>query len=109
MTANGTTRKTEEATVFVCDVDTCVQGQLLKESLAVLSLGTVCEESSYSYEWHPGQQSYLIKNARQSICKANNHIPLVVQGVQATEHQTKALGDLKPAQAVGDHKRRVET
>ena len=29
--------------------------------------------------------------------------------MQATEQQTKALGDQKPAQAVGDHERRVET
>ena len=35
--------------------------------------------------------------------------PLVVPGVQATEHQIKALGDQKQTQIVGDHERRVET
>ena len=37
--------------------------------------------------------------------QASHHI----SGVPATEHQTKALGDLKQAQAVGDHERSVET
>ena len=33
----------------------------------------------------------------------------MVPGVQATEHETEALGARKLAQAVGDHERRVET
>ena len=33
----------------------------------------------------------------------------VVPGVQATVHQTKALGDRNQTQAVGDHERSVET
>ena len=36
-------------------------------------------------------------------------IPLVVPGAQATEHQTKALGERKRTPAVGDHEQRVET
>ena len=42
-------------------------------------------------------------------CNADSHIPLVVLGVQATEHQIKCLDDRKPAQAVDDHEGRVET
>ena len=42
-------------------------------------------------------------------CNTDNHIPLVVLGVQATEHQTKVLGDRESTQAVDDHERRVET
>ena len=41
--------------------------------------------------------------------KTDNHIPLVVPDVQATDHKTKALDDRKPAQDVGDFERRVET
>ena len=36
-------------------------------------------------------------------CKTDNHIPLVVPGVQATEHRTEALGGRKQVQAVDDH------
>ena len=38
VTANGTTHKIEEATVYVCDLDMFVQDQLMKESPAVLQL-----------------------------------------------------------------------
>ena len=62
MTANGTLQTTEEATVFVFDLDMLVQVQLLKESLAV----QLCAQNGSPYEWHPGQPSYLIKNWRQS-------------------------------------------
>ena len=61
MTANGTTRTTEGATVHVCDLEMFVQVRLLKESPAVLSLGKLCEEVGCSHEWHPGQPSYLMK------------------------------------------------
>ena len=66
MTANGTAHKTEEATEQVCDLDMFVQAQFLKESPAVLSLGKLCEEIGYRYEWHPGQPPDLIENGRTS-------------------------------------------
>ena len=60
VTAIGTTHTTKEATVCVCDLDMFVEVQVLKESPAVLSLGNLCEERGCSYEWHPGQPSFLI-------------------------------------------------
>ena len=86
-----------------------VQVQVLKESPAALSLENLFEENGCSCERHPGKPSYLIHSGRQIECKIDENIPLVVPGVQATEHHTKALGDRKPAQAVEDHERRVET
>ena len=65
MTANGSTHTTEEATTHVCDSDMFVQVQFLKESPAVL-LGYLYEEDGCSYEWHPGQPLYLIRNGRTS-------------------------------------------
>ena len=47
MTAHGTTRTIEEATVCVCDLDMFVQVPLSKESPAVRSLRRFCEESGY--------------------------------------------------------------
>ena len=56
--------------------------------------------------WLP---SYLIKTSKNIECKTDNHILLVVPGVQATEHQTKALDDRKQTRVVGDHGLWVET
>ena len=41
--------------------------------------------------------------------KSDNHIPVVIPGGQATDHQTRALGDRKQTRAVGDHELKVET
>ena len=41
--------------------------------------------------------------------KIDNHIPLLVPGVQATDHHSHALGDRTQTRAVGDHEGRVET
>ena len=86
-----------------------VQVQVLKESPAVLWLGKLCDANGYSFEWHPGQPFHLIKNGRNIECKTDNYILLVVPGVQATEHQAKALGHRKRTPAVGDHERSVDT
>ena len=52
---------------------------------------------------------YLIKHGRKTACETDKHILLVVSGVQATEHQTKALDDPKQTRDVGDYELRVET
>ena len=71
----------EETTFFACDLYIFVQVQLLKELPAILSLGKLYEQNGYSYQWHPGQPSYPIKNGRTIECKTDNHSPLVVPGV----------------------------
>ena len=81
----------------------------MQESPAVLSLGDLCEENGYSYEWHPGQPSYLIKNGRNIGCRTDNHMLLVVPSVKAADHKTKALCDRKQTRIVGDHELREET
>ena len=86
-----------------------VQVQLWKESPLILSLRELCEEIGYSCEWRSGQPSYLIENWRNNTCKTDNHILLVLLGVQATKHQSEGLDDRKQTQALGDHERRVET
>ena len=65
--------------------------------------------SHFPYEWLPGQPSCLIKNGKNIECNIDNHIPLVVPGAQATEHQTKSLGERKRTPAVGDHEQWVGT
>ena len=50
MTANGSIDTTEEAIAHVKDLDMFVTVQLLEDTLAVLSLGRLCEEIGYSCE-----------------------------------------------------------
>ena len=61
-TANGEVRTHEEATVHVHDLELFVTVQILVETPAGLSLGKLCEERGYSYEWAGGQKPNLTKN-----------------------------------------------
>ena len=51
VTVYGEVQTNEEAQVYVHDLDLFVTVQLLEETLAVLSLGKLCEDHGYSYEW----------------------------------------------------------
>ena len=55
VTANGEVQTNEEATVYVKELDLFVTVKLLEDTLAVLSLGTLCDDHGYSYEWTSGQ------------------------------------------------------
>ena len=92
MTSNDTTHTNEKGTV--CALNMFVQVQFFRESPAVLSLGELCEENGYSHEWYPGQPSYL-------KCKTDNHIPLVVPGVQAAAHPNQNSGRVEATTSCG--------
>ena len=63
LTANGDVH-THEEQVFVHDLNLFVTVQLLEKTLAVLSLGKLCEDHGYSYEWVSGQKPWLSKNGK---------------------------------------------
>ena len=58
LTAHGTVFTSGEATVHFEDLDMFVTVQLLGDSPAVLSLGRLCVENGYTYEWNTGESSY---------------------------------------------------
>ena len=55
--AKGEVHRHEEANVYVHDLYLFVTVQLLEETLASLSLGKLCEDHGYSYEWMSGQKT----------------------------------------------------
>ena len=63
--ANGEVQTKEEATVYVKELDLFVTVKLLEDTPAVLSLGKLCDDHGYSYEWTSGQKPQLIKNFRR--------------------------------------------
>ena len=50
----------------VKELDTFLTLKVLENTPAVLSLGKLCDENGYSYEWINGQKPHLIKNDRGS-------------------------------------------
>ena len=62
ITANGEVQTHEEAIVYVKELDMFLTMKVLEDTAAVLSLGKLCDEPGYSYEWIDGQKPHLIKN-----------------------------------------------
>ena len=64
VTADGKVQTNEEAHVYVHNLGLLVIVQLLEDTPAVLSLGKLCEEHRYSYEWQSGQKPRLTKQGK---------------------------------------------
>ena len=84
-TANGEVQTHEEATVYVKELDIFLTMKVLDNTPAVLSLGKLCDENGYSYEWSNGQKPHLIKkNGIRIPCNTENFVPIVVPGLSSS-------------------------
>ena len=59
--ANGEVQTHEEATVYVKELDIFLTMKDLENTPAVLSLGKLCDENGYSYDWINGQKHVSLK------------------------------------------------
>ena len=84
ITANGEVQTHEEATVYVKELDIFLTMKVLEGTTAVLSLGKLCDEQGYSYEWTNGQKSHLIKNGIRIQCNTENFVLIVVPGLSTS-------------------------
>ena len=63
ITANGEVQTHEEAIVYVKELDLFLTMKVLDNTPAVLSLGKLCDENGYSYEWIQWSKTlHLIKD-----------------------------------------------
>ena len=81
ITANGEVQTHEEATVYVKEMDNFLTMKVLEKTPAVLSLGKLCDEKGYSYEWINGQKPHLIKNGIRIPCNTENFVLIVIPGL----------------------------
>ena len=58
--------------------------KVLENTPPVLSLGKLCDENGYSYEWINGQKPHLIKNGIRIQCNTENFVPIVVPGLSTS-------------------------
>ena len=84
VTVNGEVQTHEEATVYVKELDMFLTMKVLENTPAVLSLGKLCDEHGYSYEWINGQKPHLIKNGIQIQCNTETFVPIVVPGLSTS-------------------------
>ena len=84
ITANGEVQTHEEATVYVKELENFLTMKVLENTPAVLSLGKLCDENGYSYEWINGQKPHLIKNGIRIPRNTENFVPTVVPGLSSS-------------------------
>ena len=72
ITANGEVQTHEEATVSVKELDLMLTLKVFENTPAVLSLGKLCDENGYSYEWINGQKPHLINDGIRIICNTED-------------------------------------
>ena len=70
--------------MYVKELDIFSTMKVLENRPAVLSLGKLCDENGYSYEWINGQEPHLIKNGIRIPCNSENFVPIVVPGLSAS-------------------------
>ena len=90
ITANGEVQTNEEATVYVHDLDLFVTVQIHDDTPAVVSLGKLCDEHGYSYEWTSGQKRQLTKTGKLILCNTENFMPTVVPGSSTSSSSSSA-------------------
>ena len=78
VTSNGEVQTNEEAQVYVHDLHIFVTVQLLEDTPAALFLGKLCKEHGYTCERPSGREPRLNKNGKQTLCKTENFVPLLV-------------------------------
>ena len=70
--------------MYVKELDIFLTMKVYENTPAVLSLGKLCDENGYSYEWITGQKPHLIKNGIRRQCNTENFVPIVVPGLSAS-------------------------
>ena len=77
-------RNRAEAIVYVKELDIFLTMKVLDNTPVVLSLGKLCDENGYSFEWINGQKPHLIKDGIRIICNTENFVPIVVPGLSSS-------------------------
>ena len=90
ITANGEVQTHEEATVYVKELGIFLTMEVLEDTPAVLSLGKLCDEHGYSYEWINGQKPHLIQNSIRIQCNTENFVPIVVPGLSTSSSSSSS-------------------
>ena len=86
ISVNGEVQTHEEAMVYAKELDIFLTMKVLENTPAVLSLGNLCDENGYSYEWINGQKQHFILNGIRLHgiripCNTENFVPIVVPGL----------------------------
>ena len=88
-TANGIVVSDTEAKVYIKELSAYQGVDLVKDSPAVLSLGSLCDEHGCSYSWFPGETPRWSRGKKVIECSIENFVPAVAVTQQNAVHTIK--------------------
>ena len=78
--------------------------KVLEETPAVLSLGKLCDENGYSYEWINGQKPHLIKDVIRIRSNTETFVPIMVPGLSTSSSSSlPSSTSMTPSRQIIDH------
>ena len=86
ITANGKVQTHEEAIVYVKELDIFLTMKVLEDTPAVSSLGKLCDENGYSYEWINGQKPHHQKRFSTIGLRISGHDAAEVYSPEGHRH-----------------------
>ena len=89
--------------MYVKELDIFLTVKVLESTPAVLSLGKLCDENGYSYEWINGQKPHLNKNGIRIHCNTENSVPIVVPGLSASSSSGSGQSTSRTLSRQGSH------
>ena len=96
-------RRMKRPIVYVKELDILLTMKVLENTPAVLSLGRLCDENGYSYEWINGQKPHLIKNGIRIPCNTENFVLIVVPGLSASSSSGSDRSTSRTLSRQGSH------
>ena len=90
--------------MYVKELDIFLTMKVLENTPAVLSLGKLCDEHGYSYEWINGQKPHLFKNGIRMQCNTENFVPIVVLSLSSSSSSSlPSSTSMTPSRQEIDH------
>ena len=78
--------------------------KVLENTPGALSLGKLCDENGYFYEWINGQKPHLIKNWIRIQCNTENFVPIVVPGLsKSSSSSLPSSTSMTPSKQESNH------
>ena len=90
--------------MYVKELEMFFTMKVLDNTPAGLSLGKLCDEHGYSYEWINGQKPHLINNGIRIQCNTENFVPIVVPGLSTSSSSSlPSSTSMTPSRQGTDH------
>ena len=97
-------RRMKSPQFYVKELDKFLTMKVLEDTPAVSSLGKLCDEHGYSYEWINGQKSHLIRNGIRIQCNTENFVPNAVPGLSTSSSSSlPSSTSMTPSRQELDH------